>query len=183
MLVALALAACDDDGATPQAWEMHPGDGDVPASEFCDDVVEWDDAWRQLELDVLALVNDARAHAADCGLAGSFGPTDALAMDPALRCAARKHSLDMATKNYFAHDSPSGETPADRLAAAGYEYSSSGENIAGGSADAAGTMMQWMDSDAHCSNIMNPGFSAIGIGYHPGGEYGTLWTQNFAAPL
>ena len=31
-------------------------------------------------------------------------------------------------------------------------------------------------------NISDAGVTAIGIGYHPGGEYGTLWTQNFAAP-
>ena len=35
----------------------------------------------------------------------------------------------------------------------------------------------WLDSDGHCSNIMNPGFTEIGVGFH---DY--YWTQNFGTP-
>ncbi|HEY8376537.1 MAG TPA: CAP domain-containing protein, partial [Nannocystis sp.] len=75
-----------------------------------------------------------------------------------------------------------GESPWDRMAKAGYgNYKTAGENIAAGSATAAGTMDQWMNSDGHCANIMNPNFQHIGVGYHPGGQWGHLWTQVFGA--
>ncbi|MBL4684255.1 MAG: CAP domain-containing protein [Nannocystaceae bacterium] len=130
-------------------------------------------------MDVLEIVNMHRASGYNCGSGGSFGPAAALTMQPNLRCAARVHSKDMDTRNFFAHDNPSGESPFDRMGMAEYSYSTAGENIAAGSADAVGTMNQWMNSSGHCVNIMNPSFTEIGVGYHPGGQYGTLWTQTF----
>jgi uncharacterized protein YkwD len=159
-----------------------PPDSDVPDNAYCAAVANYDPAWRQLEEDVLAIVNQKRAAGANCGGAGNFGPTGPLTMDPALRCAARKHSLDMDARDFFDHTNPDGQLPWDRMGMAGYgDYSNAGENIAAGSPDAAGTMQQWMDSDGHCSNIMSPDFQHIGVGYHPGGQYGHLWTQVFGA--
>jgi uncharacterized protein YkwD len=103
-------------------------------------------------------------------------------MHPALRCSARVHSKDMNDRNFFDHTNPSGEAPWDRMEQAGYSYSNAGENIAGGNSTAAATMQQWMDSDGHCANIMNPNFTEIGVGYYPGGQWGHLWTQNFGRP-
>jgi uncharacterized protein YkwD len=158
------------------------GSPDVPDNAYCAAVAGWDPAWRQLEDDILVLVNQARAMGANCGSQGNFGPAGPLTMDPALRCAARKHSTDMDARDFFDHINPDGETPWDRMGQAGYgDYSNAGENIAAGSPDAAGTMDQWMTSDGHCSNIMNPDFEHIGVGYHPGGQYGHLWTQVFGA--
>lgn len=159
-----------------------PPDADVPDNAYCLPVAGVDPAWKQLEEDVLALVNQARAQGANCGSEGMFGPAGPLTMEPALRCAARKHSADMDARDFFDHINPDGQTPWDRMDLAGYgSYSNAGENIAAGSPDAAGTMMQWMQSDGHCSNIMNPDFQQIGVGYHPGGQYGHLWTQVFGA--
>jgi uncharacterized protein YkwD len=100
-------------------------------------------------------------------------------MDPALQCAARLHSKDMADREFFAHDNPSGEDPWVRIEAAGFTGFAGGENIAAGRATGQETVDQWMDSDGHCANIMNPEFQFIGVGYYPGGEYGHLWTQTF----
>lgn len=159
-----------------------PPDADVPDSPYCLPVAGVDPAWKQLEEDVLTIVNQMRAMGADCGSGGNFGPTGPLTMEPALRCAARKHSADMDARDFFDHTNPDGQSPWDRMDLAGYgAYSNAGENIAAGSPDAAGTMMQWMESDGHCSNIMSPDFEHIGIGYHPGGQYGHLWTQVFGA--
>lgn len=154
---------------------------DVPDNAYCEEVATWDPSFAQLELDVLAIVNQVRAQGANCGSEGSFGAAPPLTMHPALRCAARKHSKDMNDRMFFDHTNPSGESPWDRMEQAGYSYSAAGENIAGGSPDAAGTMDQWMNSDGHCANIMNPNFAEIGVGYYPGGEWGTLWTQAFGA--
>lgn len=155
---------------------------DVPDNAYCVAVGDWDPVWAQLELDVLALVNQARAKGADCHSKGVFAATGPLTMDPALRCAARKHSADMAARNFFNHTNPDNESPWDRMGKAGYgSYSNAGENIAAGSPDAQGTMNQWLGSDGHCANIMSPNFADIGVGYSPGGQYGHLWTQVFGA--
>jgi uncharacterized protein YkwD len=157
--------------------------GEVIVAEQCEDVADWDPAWAMLEDQVLEIVNQHRAAGASCGTGGTFGPTHALTMNAALRCSARLHSADMGARDFFDHTNPSGEDPFVRMEAAGYEFQAAGENIAAGSPDAAGTMAQWMGSDGHCTNIMSPNFVDIGVGYAEGGMYGTLWTQNFGAPL
>jgi uncharacterized protein YkwD len=176
--------AMDDGGATDDGAidGGEPPPSDVPDNAYCEPVSAWQSDWVQLEDDILEIVNQVRAQGANCGSEGSFGPTGPLTMNPALRCAARKHSKDMNDRNFFDHTNPSGESPWDRMAQAGYSYSAAGENIAGGSPDAAGTMDQWMGSDGHCANIMSPDFQEIGVGYYPGGQWGTLWTQAFGSP-
>ena len=99
-------------------------------------------------------------------------------MDPAPRCAARRHSQDMGERQYFDHINPDGEDPGDRLSSAGYVASTWGENIAFGYPDAESVVAGWMQSDGHCANILRPNFTEIGIGY----AQGDLWTQVFAAP-
>ncbi|WAS92757.1 CAP domain-containing protein [Nannocystis punicea] len=172
-----------DPGTTSTSTTGEPANPDVPDGvPYCEPAKGWDPAWKQLEEDVLALVNQRRAEGANCGAQGNFGPAGPLTMDPALRCAARMHSKDMNDRNFFDHTNPDGEPPWDRMGKAGYgNYSNAGENIAGGSPDAAGTMDQWMNSDGHCANIMNPAFEHIGVGYYPGGQWGHLWTQVFGA--
>lgn len=149
---------------------------------YCDASDAWAPGHATLEDEVLTIVNQVRSQGASCGSKGSFGPTGPLEMDPLLRCAARYHSKDMVDRDFFSHDNPDGEDPWDRIAKTGYgSYKTAGENIAAGSGTAAGVMNQWMTSDGHCANIMNPEFTEIGIGYYPGGDYGHVWTQVFAA--
>lgn len=200
-VLTLALGACsteggDEDGmgsgdeqseagseTVGETTDDGPGVGDVPNdSEYCSAVAMWDPAEAALEEQVLAIVNQRRAEGADCGSEGSFAPAPPLTMNGQLRCAARVHSLDMATRNYFSHDTPEGVGPGARVDASGYQWSTWGENIAAGSPDAAGTMDQWMNSDGHCSNIMDPDYTELGVGYAPGGDYGHVWTQVFGAP-
>lgn len=170
----------NDPSTTSTTGNSNP---DVPDGvPYCEPAETWDPAWKQLEEDILALVNEVRAQGANCGSKGNFGPAGPLTMNPALRCAARMHSKDMSDRNFFDHTNPDGESPWVRMGKAGYGgYSNAGENIAAGSANAAGTMNQWMNSDGHCANIMNPAFQHIGVGYHPGGQWGHLWTQVFGA--
>jgi uncharacterized protein YkwD len=158
------------------------GGDEVPDIAYCDDVADWDEAAAALEEEVLELVNERRAAGASCGGAGSFAAAEPLTMSPNLRCAARRHTEDMVDRDYFSHVSPEGGSPGDRIAEAEYSFSTWGENIAGGSATAAAVIDQWMGSDGHCSNIMSPAFTEIGVGYVAGGAYGHTWTQVFAAP-
>ncbi|MBR5442509.1 MAG: hypothetical protein IKV44_06110, partial [Clostridia bacterium] len=59
----------------------------------------------------------------------------ALIYCPTASNAAYKHSLDMATRDYFAHVSPEGKDPSHRLIAEGLSIMGYGENIAAGYTD------------------------------------------------
>lgn len=121
---------------------------------------------------VIALVNSERA-AAGCG---------PLKDDPQLRAAAQGHSDDMARRNFFSHSNPDGADPGKRTTAAGYRWSTYGENIAKGQQTPAQVMDSWMKSQGHRENILNCSFKDIGVGIHqgPGGPW---WTQNFGARM
>jgi uncharacterized protein YkwD len=126
------------------------------------------------ESEVLSLVNVERAKV-------SCKP---LTLNGKLNAAAQAHTTDMATHNFFSHNSQDGRSPFDRITAAGYAYSAAAENIAAGSTTAAAVMNQWMNSPGHKANILNCQYTELGVGYAKGvnAEYGTYWTQDFGTP-
>ncbi|MEU8589437.1 sigma-70 family RNA polymerase sigma factor [Streptomyces sp. NPDC048664] len=121
---------------------------------------------------IIALVNKERATA-------GCGPVTA---NSQLRDAAQKHSDDMAARNFFEHTNPDGADPGDRITAAGYRWSTYGENIARGQQTPASVMDSWMHSPGHRANILNCSFKELGVGVHNGGG-GPWWTQDFGARL
>jgi uncharacterized protein YkwD len=170
----------DGDG-DPTTTGDGDGDPDVPDNAYCNPVSNWDPAWVAWELEVLDLVNQARAQGGNCGSQGNFGPSGPLSLDPALTCAARVHSKDMADNNFFDHTNLQGQGPGYRIGQAGYNGSGWGENIAAGYGSPQETIAGWLDSDGHCANMLNPGFQDIGVGYAygPNSSYGHYWTQAF----
>lgn len=166
------------DGGTTDEPQPDP-DPEVPDTPHCQPAANWQASWSQWEQEVLDLVNQRRAQGANCGSQGSFGATGPLTMHAILRCAARLHSKDMNDRSFFDHTNPSGEGPGDRAGQAGYNTGWVGENIATGQPSPAEVMNGWMQSDGHCSNIMNPDYRDLGVGYYPGGQWGHLWTQVF----
>ncbi|ONI83247.1 hypothetical protein ALI22I_32375 [Saccharothrix sp. ALI-22-I] len=114
---------------------------------------------------VVNLVNEAR------DLAGC----KPLEVDARVVKAAQGHSTDMAERGYFSHTTPEDVDFAARMRAAGYP-SPGGENIAMGQRSADQVMRAWMNSDGHRRNILNCGFTTIGVGLDTRGWY---WTQNF----
>jgi len=166
--------------------EPLPAGVSVPDSAHCAPVAQWDPLWVQYEEEVLLITNEYRASGANCDTEGNFGPAPPLTMEAHLRCSARLHSQDMGVNGYFAHNSQDGRTPFARMQQAGYVGGAMGENIASGQTSPRQVVDGWIDSDGHCSNIMNPIFSQIGIGYYEGAGGGAwwdsgsrLWTQNF----
>ncbi|MFD0852099.1 CAP domain-containing protein, partial [Actinomadura adrarensis] len=101
----------------------------------------------------------------------------ALRIDSRLVTSARRHSQDMAAKNYFDHTSQNGDSPWARMEAAGYP-SPGAENIAKGYASPAAVMEGWMNSPGHRANIVNCELRTIGVGMAQGSG-GPYWTQNF----
>ncbi len=96
-----------------------------------------------------------------------------------LRTAMRRHTQDMADKDYFSHDSQDGRSPWDRAKSAGYR-TPIGENIAKGQRNAADVMKSWMDSPGHKANILNCDAKAIGVGLsYDGGT--AIWGQLFGS--
>jgi uncharacterized protein YkwD len=174
-----------DGSSAPESGVAHgdaSGIGDpLPNNAFCQPVSNWDPAWADLEQQLLVLVNQARAAGAKCG-GTSYPPVAPVTMDPALHCAARVLSKEMAVNNFYDHVSPTGEGPIERVTAAGYQFQALGENIDVSKSTAAGTMMAFMNSPGHCSNIMDGTYKKIGIGYYAGGRYGYYWTQDFGSP-
>ncbi|MGA5471161.1 sigma-70 family RNA polymerase sigma factor [Streptomyces arboris] len=117
---------------------------------------------------VLQIVNTERAKEG-CGPVTS---------NDLLATAAQRHSADMASRDYFSHTSPDGTDPGDRITAAGYRWSTYGENIAKGQRTPADVMRSWMDSPGHRANILNCSFKEMGIGKVDSGG-GPVWTQKF----
>jgi uncharacterized protein YkwD len=134
------------------------------------------------EVAMLARINQLRSEGVACPDGGTFAATTPLVMHPILRDVARAHSVDMATQNYFDHNSLDGTSPFARMGNAGYAGSTMGENIAAGSADVESTFQQWFVSPDHCANMMSAAFTETGIGFASGGEYGAYWTETFGAP-
>jgi len=121
-----------------------------------------------LESEMLKLVNEERIAA---GL-------DTLAPDPELTEVARRHSTDMFARGYFAHVTPDGRDPFDRIRDANVRFLTAGENLAlAQSVPVAHRGL--MNSPGHRENIMRPQFGRLGIGIMDGGRFGVMVTQNF----
>ena len=133
----------------------------------------------------------------------------ALSWDDKLSNIARNHSEDMASRNYFAHDTPEGRDPTDRGSAQGYRcqkaignliYSGIAENIFQNnlydtvwytngiptSYDwntlddlAQSTVDGWMDSSGHRENILTKTYDKEGIGVAIASDDKVYITQNF----
>lgn len=149
----------------------------------CIDDGTWPTAWAEFEDAVLAATNAHRAAGATCGTE-VFAAAPPLEMDELVRLAARLHSQDMATQDFFEHTSLDGRTFEDRMSATGFSGAAPwGENIAAGTATPDGVVRGWMESPGHCANIMSPSYRVIGIGYafDAGSTFGHYWTQDFAA--
>ncbi|MEV7127965.1 CAP domain-containing protein [Streptomyces sp. NPDC093260] len=99
-----------------------------------------------------------------------------LTVNASLTEAAQAHSEDMAAHQNMSHAGSDGSAPGDRITAAGYVWSSYGENVAYGYATPEQVMAGWMASPGHKANILNCSFKEIGIGLAQPGSY---WTQDF----
>lgn len=108
----------------------------------------------------------------------------ALSINGNLNQAALGHSQDMACNDFLGHSGSDGSDPGDRIAAAGYDFSTWGENVAAGYTTPSSVVNAWMSSSGHRSNILNPAFTEIGLGYsfNKTSYFGHYWTANFGSP-
>lgn len=175
--IALLLAACggggDDAGpTTPVSTVLPPSTAEAACG------------LANFDTELVRLVNERRAAGASCGTSGNFAAAPALAWDARLMAAAFAHSRDMAQNNWFSHTGSDGSTPSQRVSAAGYDWSTTGENIAAGQPTVAAVVQAWMASPGHCANIMNPAFRDFGVACATSSSstYRIYWTMALGAP-
>ena len=134
------------------------------------------------EIEFLRIINEYRAAiGAPC-----------LTASPTMNDAADYMSRAMGEQGFFDHNEPpcddagdicTGRDPFDRITAFGHtEWTTAAENIAAGNGGAAPTFEQWRTSPGHNENMLDPGFTSIGIGrvYVENSYFGWYWTNNFS---
>jgi uncharacterized protein YkwD len=89
----------------------------------------------------------------------------ALRLDERLNRAAQLHSDDMASRNYFDHQTPEGSRMTDRADAFGYRWRLLLENIAAGQENPAEAVAGWMESAGHRAAILNAKGQDAGMGH------------------
>lgn len=175
-------AELDEDGELDEDEEPNEEqeEGDEPAPEDCDDVddgegdgdededdilASWPNDAALQEAEVLRLINLERAAGATCR-GNAMAPVSPVQFDERIVSAARLHSFDMMSNDYFSHQSLDGSGPRERMAAQGFSGSGWAENIAMGQRDAQAAVSSWMSStQGHCENIMSSSYNVIGVGY------------------
>jgi len=124
-----------------------------------------------------------------------------LMIDEDLSRAARYHSYDMSTQNYFAHETYDRNKITDSLefvcdaharTKKFLKYESKDklwkvsaavfENCAYGSTTGAEVFTSWFNSPPHCKNMFNPDHRLVGIGYIniPGSDKPHCWSAEFS---
>lgn len=155
--------------ATPcQNTELAPAPGDIA----------------EVDAATLCLINQERARNGE----------QPLQLNARLQQAAQSHSEEMVEKDYFAHVSPSGETPVARILATGYIPSPDdgytlGENIAWGTlqlSTPAAIVAAWIASPEHLANILYAPYRDTAVAIVPAappslaeGQPGAVYSQEF----
>jgi hypothetical protein len=102
----------------------------------------------------------------------------ALAWADKLLQSARKHTVELANHRTLSHQFVGEPNVQSRIAATGFHFSASAENVASATY-AADLHAALMNSPGHRANILNPKYTAVGIGVvHSGDSF--YATQNFA---
>jgi hypothetical protein len=109
-----------------------------------------------------------------------------LQRNPLLDLAAQQKARHMAENGYFAHNSPDGLTPWHWFYQTGYQFQAAGENLAVNFSDSDQVVEAWMESPGHRANILNGGFTEIGMAMAEGeynGKRTIFVVQLFGTPM
>ena len=123
--------------------------------------------------EMIDAVNELRAEGKDCG-STYMPPTGPVVWNANLTEAAESHALDMSARQFFSHEGSDGSHVGDRARRAGYEWRVIGENIARYQSDVDQVMTDWIQSEGHCLQLMDPRFVELGAF-----EKDRYWVQVF----
>lgn len=87
-----------------------------------------------------------------------------LVINTKLNQAAQAKANDMATRNYWAHNTPDGTPPWTFITNAGYSYDKAGENLACGFDESSDVITGWYNSPSHRDNLLHPDYKDVGFG-------------------
>lgn len=131
-------------------------------------------------LTAAGIIKETNIHRKAAGLAE-------LTVNAKLNASAMRKTNDMLARQYFEHESPTGESIDDLAEDAGYDYIVVGENLAYGNfKDDNDVVTAWMDSPGHRANILNTRYTEIGIGVAKGTYQGRevyMAVQHFGLPI
>jgi uncharacterized protein YkwD len=142
----------------------------------------------EIQAAVLCLINQERAQHSE----------QPLVLNTRLQQAAQEHDQEMIAQDYFAHVSPAGVTPVQRIRGTGYIPSPEfgyviGENLAWGTLNLAtpqAIVSAWIASPGHLANILESQYQDTGIAVVPsvpsslsGGQQGATYAQEFGVIL
>ncbi len=113
-----------------------------------------------MQAEMLGYINEARAQA---GL-------HPLKLDAKLCEGATLKSQDMATNNYFSHQSPTYGSPFEMMRSLGITYRYAGENIAK-HMSVKSAHDGFMNSPGHRANILGKNYNKVGLGFVKSGNY------------
>jgi uncharacterized protein YkwD len=103
-----------------------------------------------------------------------------LVWDDVAATTARKHSQDMANRNYFNHTGLDGTQPWDRFRREGGRYSMLGENLAGGFYLSIDAFDGWVNSASHREGMLQPQtYLGVGFGHNASSTYVWYYAQIF----
>ncbi len=125
--------------------------------------------------ELLDLVNEVRQSGCNCG-GEEMPPVNPVVWNDTLAEVAQNHSDDMNNHNNLDHIGSDGSDAGDRITAAGYIWTTYGENIAVGYTSEQAVIDGWLNSEGHCKNIMNANVTEMGVA-----TSGAYWTQVFAS--
>lgn len=125
---------------------------------------EWDILEESMEKQIFDLTNRIREN---------YNVSTLKWDDKAYR-AAKAHSIDMLTNNYFSHYSPDGDGLQERLTKVEAMYLSAGENIAANYIDVPAVIHGWLNSNGHRQALLNSDYTHLGVGVN-----NLYYTQNF----
>lgn len=134
--------------------------------------VNAEESYMPMIKEVVKLVNDQRA---------AVG-ADPLILNDKLVEAAMIRAEEATEK--FSHTRPDGSDCFTIIDEMEIGWMARGENIAGGHSTPAATVNQWVNSEGHYKNMIDPYYSEIGVGiaYDPDSLYGWYWVQLFIKP-
>ena len=87
----------------------------------------------------------------------------ALKINMSLVRLAENYAQDMINRKYFSHYNPEGQSPFDRMTAAGISYRAAGENLAINT-NVTAAEKAFMNSSGHRANILNANYTEVGVG-------------------
>ncbi|MEL7334002.1 MAG: CAP domain-containing protein [Cyanobacteria bacterium J06560_2] len=96
--------------------------------------------------------------------------------------SAQDYAEKMATQNFFGHGAK--DSFVSRIRATGYTGTYVGENLVAGRYTPGGAFTNWLESDSHYKNLINPTYTEVGFGmFDTTGEstYGRYWAQHLGS--